>query len=82
MRAEISIRYKREKEAEAIAKALSPDNFKVPSGLMVKTFRKKGVVVTVIECKRRLETLTSTIDDLLRSTQVAEQAFLVKKGSA
>jgi tRNA threonylcarbamoyladenosine modification (KEOPS) complex Pcc1 subunit len=79
MRVEISIKYRSGKEAEAVAKALFPDNFKVPSGLVVKTFREKSVVVTVIECKRELKTLISTIDDLLRSIQVAEQVFSTKR---
>ena len=78
MKAEISIKYQTNKEAEAVARALSPDNFNVPSGLIVKTFREKNVVVTIIECKRELNTLTSTIDDLLRSIQVAEQVFPAK----
>jgi len=77
MRAEISIGYKTKEEAEAVAKALSPDNFKVPNGLTVKTFREKNAVVTIIECERGLKTLISTIDDLLRSIQVAEQVFPV-----
>ena len=40
MEAEITIEYEDVNDAEAVAKAISPDNLKTPSGLIVKTERK------------------------------------------
>lgn len=79
MKAEIWIGYKSEEEAEAIAKAVSPDNLKTPSGLNVKTSRKGKFVVTLIECERRLETFIATIDDLLSCIQTAEKTLGVAR---
>ena len=75
MDAEIRLSYKNAKEAEAVARAVAPDNRKVPVGLVVKTFRKGNSVVTNIACETNLQTLMATIDDLLESVSVAEDAL-------
>jgi len=72
--AEIRIQYKSEKEARAVARAISPDNFKVPKGLTVNTIVNNRTVVTEVSCKRSLKTFGSTLDDLLQSIQAAEKA--------
>jgi hypothetical protein len=82
VKAEIWIGYKNSGEAEAIAKAVSPDNLKTPSGLKVRTFRKGRFVVTLIECKQKLETFIATIDDLLSCIQTAEKTLGVVRKHA
>ena len=79
MEAKIKLSYKNEREAEAVEKAVSPDNVKVPAGLFVKTVRRGSKVFTTIECETRLETFMATIDDLLSCVSVAEKAFSVAK---
>lgn len=79
MEAKITLSYKNKREAEAVAKAVSPDNVKVPPGLFVKTTRRGPNVFTTIECETRLETFVATIDDLLSCVSVAEKAFSVAK---
>lgn len=79
MKAVITLKYKTERDARAVAKAVSPDNAKTPAGLSVKTFGKGKTVTTLIECGGRLETLLSTLDDLLSCTQVAEKAVKILK---
>lgn len=60
--------------------AISPDNFKTPIGLQVKTIREDAKVVTQIQCEGKLLTLTATIDDLLFSASTAEKTLgTVKK---
>jgi hypothetical protein len=76
---QLTLSYKNESEAEAVAKAVSPDNIKVPLGLSVKTLRSGSKVFTTIECKTRLETFIATIDDLLSCVSIAEKAFSVAK---
>ncbi|MBS7658347.1 MAG: KEOPS complex subunit Pcc1 [Candidatus Bathyarchaeia archaeon] len=72
MKAEIKIFYKNENHAEAIAKALQPDNFSTPPKIKVKTINVKNIVVSKVECKKKIESFIETIDDLLRCLQVAE----------
>ena len=79
MEAEISIPYKTVREAEAVAKAVSPDNLIVPSGLFSKTVRRGSCVMTTIVCEGRLETFMATIDDLLSAVSVAERALSALK---
>ena len=79
MEAEIRLSYQNEREAEAVAKAVSPDNVEVPPGLYVKTVRKGSEVLTNVECQTRLQTLIATIDDLLACVSVAEKTFTVAK---
>ena len=79
MEAEIILSYDNEREAEAIAKAISPDNVRVPPGLFIQTVRRDTRVFTFIRCEKRLQTFISTIDDLLACVTTAERALLVAK---
>ncbi len=80
LQATLVLEYKDERAAEAVAKAVSPDNFKVPVGLQVNTTRESNKVVTEIGWEGNLATFTATIDDLLFSVSVAEKTlFAVNK---
>jgi cell fate regulator YaaT (PSP1 superfamily) len=75
LEATVTLEYADAKIAEAVAKAVSPDNFKTPIGLHVKTVREDRKVVTEIQCEGKLATFTATIDDLLFSASTAEKTL-------
>ena len=75
LEATITLEYDDEKTAEAVARAVSPDNFKTPIGLAVRTIRKNNTVVTEIKAEEKIATFIATIDDLLSSISVAEKAL-------
>ncbi|MEM2465726.1 MAG: KEOPS complex subunit Pcc1 [Candidatus Bathyarchaeia archaeon] len=75
MEAEIIINYDDVENAEAVAKAVSPDNFKVPLGLSVETTRDGKSIITRINCRRKLQTFIATIDDLLFFISLAEKTL-------
>ncbi len=75
LEATVTLEYADAKIAEAVAKAVSPDNFKTPIGLHVKTTGEDKKVVTEIECEGKLATFTATIDDLLFSASTAEKTL-------
>lgn len=79
MRAKIQLSYPNEKTAEAIAEAVSPDNFKTPEGLKISTIRENNKVITEVECGGKLATFTATIDDLLSSASTAEKTVKTVK---
>jgi len=61
--------------AKAIAKAVTPDNLKTPPGLVIETRVEDSNVVVEIYCKRSMESLIATLDDLLACIQAAERAI-------
>jgi len=75
LEATVTLEYANAKIAEAVANAVSPDNFKTPLGLQVKTLREQSRVVTHIKCECKLATFTATIDDLLFSVSTAEKTL-------
>lgn len=79
MEATITLEYGDAKTAEAIASAVSPDNFKTPAGLFIKTFRSDSRVVTEIRAEEKLATFIATIDDLLFSASTAEKTLRIVK---
>ena len=79
METKIVISYKNEKEAEVVAKAVSPDNIEIPSGLSIRTITEGSKVLTSVECQTGLKTLISTLDDLLSCVSVAEKTFNLAK---
>ncbi|MEM2910976.1 MAG: KEOPS complex subunit Pcc1 [Candidatus Bathyarchaeia archaeon] len=79
MEAKIVIQYNDSESARAVAEAVSPDNFKVPSGLRVKTVCSGNEVLTLIKCKKEFPTFIATIDDLLFSISIAEKTLKALK---
>jgi hypothetical protein len=75
MEAEITLEYDYAKDAKAVAKAVSPDNFKPLPSLSIETRSKENKVVTHIKCKRKIETFIATIDDLLFCISTAEKTL-------
>jgi len=73
--AEITVEYDNSKVAEAIADAVSPDNYGTPTGLSVKTRTEKAKVITEIKCRQSFPTFIATIDDLLFSIATAEKTL-------
>jgi hypothetical protein len=73
--ATINLEYADEKMAEAVAAAVSPDNFKTPTGLQIKTTRQDSQVVTIIQFEGKMATFIATIDDLLFSASTAEKTL-------
>jgi len=80
LEATITLEYADEKLAKAVADAVSPDNFKTPLDLTVKTVQEHCKVVTDVICDGKLATFISTIDDLLASAATAEKALRTVKG--
>jgi hypothetical protein len=79
LEARIQLFYKTIREAEAIAKAVSPENATVPRGLFIKTVRRGSKVFTRLVCENKLETFTATIEDLLSAVSVAEKSLSAVK---
>ena len=79
LEAEFTFSYEDEGEAEAVVRAVSPDNVVVPSDLFIETVRRGREVLTLVRCERRMETFLATIDDLLSCVSIAEKAFSAAK---
>jgi hypothetical protein len=78
--ARIVLTYDDPRNAEAIAGAVSPDNFKTPVSLSVKTTWKGRKVFAEITCLGKLPTFIATIDDLLFCTSTAEKVLKTLDG--
>ena len=75
MEATITLEYSDSKTADAVANAVSPDNFKTPPGLSIKTASKDSHVLTEIKAEGKLSTFIATIDDLLLCVSTAEKTL-------
>lgn len=75
MEATIKLEYGDAKTADAIANAVSPDNFKTPTGLSIKTTRNGSCVLTEVKAEGKLGTFIATIDDLLFCVSTAEKTL-------
>ena len=74
-RVSITLRYGEERAARSVAEALSPDNLDAPQGIRVKSLASGNNIIAVVEGERSLETIVSTIEDLLSCVQAAERAI-------
>jgi len=79
LEATITLEYGDAKTADAVANAVSPDNFKTPAGLFIKTARKGNHVLTEVKTEGKLATFIATIDDLLFCISTAEKTLRTVK---
>jgi hypothetical protein len=77
LQATITLEYDNAKIASSIAKAVCPDNYKVPKGLNIKTQQDGKKVSTEIHVDKKITTLIATIDDLLESASTAEKTLRI-----
>lgn len=73
MRAKVVCEYKNGSISRSIASALAPDNLQAPENVKIVTKAEGRLVVTEIELDGKVETLLSTLDDLLFCTSTAEK---------
>jgi tRNA threonylcarbamoyladenosine modification (KEOPS) complex Pcc1 subunit len=75
LEATITLEFDDEEVAKAVADAVSPDNYKTPANLTIKTTQAKTTVTTNIQTQEKLLTFIATIDDLLFSITIAEKTL-------
>ena len=75
MRTRIVLEAESAREAEAITRALSPDNLVLPKGMKISVRSKGSAIIAEIIFSGRIQTLMPTIDDLLRCAQAADRTL-------
>ncbi|MHA1595946.1 MAG: KEOPS complex subunit Pcc1 [Candidatus Baldrarchaeia archaeon] len=68
-----------EKHAKILEKVLSVENRFAPEGIDIETRAEGDVVITEVESTARVDTLISTIDDLVVSTQLINDVYRLKR---
>ncbi len=76
MKVLVSCLYGNAQMSKAVARALEPDNMKLPAGLQISTKVKGKKIISVVRLDGRMETLLATLDDLLSCTLTAETVLL------
>ena len=72
--AKVTIEYVDQRTAEAILKAIEPDNL-TSTGVDIVAEANGGVVTIKVGCSRGVGSLVATLDDLLSCIQAAEAAL-------
>jgi len=75
MKAKIRVSLSNSREAEAVSKALQPDDEETPSYLKVSTISKGRYIESDIICQGRLDTVISTIDDILNNVVMVKKTL-------
>lgn len=70
--ARVSCEYENEEIAEVISSSIKPDNLDSPEGVDIETNRIDKRVESKVSVEGEVETLLSTLDDLLSCTSTAE----------
>ena len=73
--ATVTIQYVDRRTAEAILRAIEPDNLTTPEGVKIEAEARGGVAIIKVECRRGIGSLVATLDDLLSCIQAAEKAI-------
>jgi len=70
----VRIRYGDEASAEAVMRAISPDNLKA-EGISIDAVNRGGVLEVRVACGRGVGSLVATLDDVLSCISAAEKAL-------
>jgi len=70
----VRIRYGDEASAEAVMRAISPDNLKA-EGISIDAVSRDGVLEVRVTCGRGVGSLVATLDDVLSCISAAEKAL-------
>jgi hypothetical protein len=70
----VRIRYGDEASAEAVMRAISPDNLKA-EGISIDAVSRGGVLEVRVTCGRGVGSLVATLDDVLSCISAAEKAL-------
>ena len=70
----VRIRYGDEASAEAVMRAISPDNLKA-EGISIDAVSRGGVLEVRVICGRGVGSLVATLDDVLSCISAAEKAL-------
>lgn len=81
MKAKIRVSFLNSREAEAVSRALQPDDAETPSYLKVSSVSKGRYIESDIICQGRLETLISTIDDILNNIVMVKKTLSATRTS-
>ena len=73
--AELKLAYPDERIAKAVYDAIRPDNVFLPRGLEIEGAVIASSIELKIVCRKSLESLQATLDDLLACVQAAERAL-------
>ena len=71
-----------QKLSKALYEALYPDNINLPEGLHIRMERVGGTLVLEVESELRLETLISTVEEILEDIHSALASLDVVKANA
>jgi len=72
----LKIKYESSEIAEALYRAVEPDNVDLPSGLKIKVIKRENSILFYIECEGKIGRLLQTLDDLLACIQAAERSIV------
>lgn len=75
MEAHLRFKYHDEKTAEAVSKAVRPDNIKTSDFIFINTSYEGDEVIIKILYSKRIETLLATVDDLLLCVNAIEECI-------
>ena len=73
--ATVTVQYVDQRTAEAILRAIEPDNLQVPDGIEIEAEAVDGVLTVRIDCVRGIGSLVASLDDLLSCVQAAERTI-------
>jgi hypothetical protein len=71
MLSQIELKFELAADAEKIMQSVSPDNFPLPKGLKIESIISNNNLQFVIRCDRGLDSLATTIEDLLSAIDLS-----------
>ncbi|MCS6788314.1 MAG: KEOPS complex subunit Pcc1 [Aigarchaeota archaeon] len=71
--AELTFEFCDELEAEAVMRAIAPDNEPLPKGLRVEMTLEGRRMRVLVECSRGTDSLLATVDDVLSAVHLVER---------
>ncbi len=61
--------------AVRVLDAIAPDNYPLPTGIMIDTQVNGSVLLILVECKRGIDSLRATLEDIMSAIDLSIRTY-------
>ena len=75
MSVRIELTFESHNHAIRVLDAIAPDNYPLPTGIMIDTHVNGSILLILIECERGIDSLRATLEDIMSAIDLSIRTY-------
>lgn len=75
MSVRIELTFESHDHAVRVLEAIAPDNYPLPTGIMIETHVNDSILLILIECERGIDSLRATLEDIMSAIDLSIRTY-------